>query len=51
VLTEPVLVDLGMYINLSSGINDQMSPNLSERHTNIRTAASEIKGKKKRSKG
>jgi hypothetical protein len=51
VLTEPALVDLGTYINLSSGTNNQTSPNLSETCTKIGTASLDIKGKKNRSKG
>jgi hypothetical protein len=47
-LTAPVLVDLGMYINLS-GTNNQTSPNKSETHTTmIRTASLDIKGKNNR---
>jgi hypothetical protein len=46
VLTEPVPVDLGMYINLSSGTNDPMSLNLSETRTKIGTASLDIKGKR-----
>jgi hypothetical protein len=46
VLTEPVLVDLGTYINLPSRTNNQTtSPNLSKTRTKIGTVSSDIKGK------
>jgi hypothetical protein len=50
VLIEPVLVDLGTYINLH-GTSNQTSPNLVETHTKIGPDSSGFKGEKNISKG